>query len=246
MLSKRISSNVITLVAFAFVFALLTTGCSGSAAAAKQTITVSGYGETFASPDIAIIQLGVNIIDEDLSAAISQSSATIEKVQSAIAALGVEAKDIQTSNYNIYPEDVFDPESGRPTGERRYHVESTLSVKARDIAKLGEIIQSGLDAGANNIYGISFGLEDTSELETQARKDAIEDAAARAKQLTEGIGVKLGDPISISEVGGYGGGPVYVEYSAKVGGVGGGGAVPISPGQTTVTVQVSITYKIKP
>jgi uncharacterized protein YggE len=243
---KRISSNMTSLVALAFVFAILATGCAGTDAAAKQTITVTGYGEAYAAPDIAIIQLGVNIVDDSLSAATSRSSTTIDKVQSALATLGVEAKDIQTSSYNIYPEDVVDPQSGIPTGERRYHVESTLSIKARDVTKLGEIIQAGLDAGANNIYGISFGLEDTSELEAQARTEAISDGAARAKQLTDGIGVKLGNPISINETGGYGGGPIYVEYSAKVGGMGGGGAVPISPGQTTVTVQVTITYEITP
>lgn len=179
MLIER-TNNKTRLITVAFVLGLLVTGCAGAGAAAKLTITVSGSGEAFASPDIAIIQLRVNLVDENLSAAITQSSAAIEKVQSALAALGVEAKDIQTSSYNIGPEEVFDPESGRPTGELRYHVDSTLSVKARDISKLGEIIQSGLDAGANNIYGISFGLEDTSELETQARQDAIQDAAARA------------------------------------------------------------------
>ena len=115
MLIERTSNNKSRLISVALVLGLLVTGCAGAGAgaAAKQTITVSGSGEAFASPDIAIIQLGVNLVDENLSAAITQSSAAIEKVQSALAALGVEAKDIQTSSYNIWPEEVFDPESER-------------------------------------------------------------------------------------------------------------------------------------
>ncbi len=227
--------------------ALIASGCSSLAAPAaggyppSNSITVTGSGQANGTPDIAYVMLGVNVTNADVGRAVDESNRTMQAITDAATGLGIAAEDIQTLGFNVWPEDRYDPSTGQPTGERVYHVDSSLQVKVRDLASVGEVIQTALNAGANSIGGLTFGIEDTAALEAEARTKAIEDARARAGQLAEAIGVTLGDPIIVTEyTGGY-----YPAYEAAAGGFGGGGGgvPPISPGQLTVTVQVNVTFK---
>jgi uncharacterized protein YggE len=111
----------------------------------------------------------------------------------------------------------------------------------RDVEQLGAVIQAGLDAGANQVRGVSFSIEDYSAVEEEARAKAVENARARAANRAEQMGVTLGDAVVVSE--GSGGGIPYPAFEAAV--AYGGGGLPISSGQLTVQVQVNVTYKVK-
>jgi uncharacterized protein YggE len=230
--------------------AFLLAGCgslAGSGDPSIPTISVTGYGEAAGTPDSARIQLGVNVVDSDVGRAVEEANTTTDAVRAAVLALGVAERDVLTTNYNVWPEDRYDPQTGIPTGERVYRVESTLQIKTTDISGMGDLITAALDAGANNIFGISFGLDETAALAAQARELAVADAEARAQQLTAELGLTLGEPLYISEgavAGPYG--PVYSLAEAGYGLGGGGGGAPINSGQATVTIQVNITYKIVP
>ena len=142
-----------------------------------------------------------------------------------------------------------------PEMAQRFNITETSGVIVADVKSdskgaeagvmVGDIITAGLDAGANNIYGVNFILSDPQSVIDQARTAAIADARARAEAMAAGFGVQLGKIVSISE--GINGVPSPV-YNAAVGkgdGVGGGGTgVTVSPGQTTVNVQVYVTYAI--
>lgn len=207
-----------------------------------NTIAVSGYGEASGAPDIATITLGVSVTDPDVGEAVTRSNEVMQAVQDALTEAGIAAADMQTVGFSVWPEDRYDPQTGQPTGERVYHVDNQLSIKVRDLGQTGSVIEVGLDAGANTVYGLSFGVEDTSALEAEARTKAVEDARGRAQELAEALGVTLGDPISVME--GYGAYPPVVYGAAADGLGGGGGAPPISPGQLTTSMNVTVVYSI--
>jgi len=228
--------------------ALLVAGCGllgqvRPPESARESISVSGFGEATGVPDMATVQLGVEVEADTISAAIEQSNQRVDRVRQAVLGRGIAATDIQSTNFNVWPEDVYDPQTGQTTGIRTYHVDSTLQVKVRDIGQISQIIQTGLDAGATNIWGLTYGIDDSATLEAEARTKALEDAADRAQQLASTLGVTLGDPIAVSElVGGLS--PIFGVEAAMLRGQGGGGGPPLSPGELTVQIQVDVMYAV--
>lgn len=230
-----------------FAISIVLAGCGASPTTQSaggyvlaDSISVSGYGEAAGKPDVALIQLGVNVVSDQIGDAIEESNQTMERITQALLGAGIAEEDLQTTNFNVWPEDRYDPMTGQPTGERVFHVDSTLQVKVRDIDKAPSVIESALEEGANNIYGLTYDIDDKSTLEAEARSKALQDAEVRADQLATEIGVSLGDPILVSE--GYSGGVIYPVVYERAAGIGGG--PPISPGQLTVGVQVNVTYAI--
>lgn len=216
-------------------------GGLAGAQTSQGTIQVVGVGEAEGAPDVASIQMGLSLMDSNLEVLIQGANTSIEKITAALVAAGVQASDIRTTNYGIWPEEIYDRLTGESTGERRYHADLTLAVTIRNIDRMGEFIQAGLDAGVNNIYGVSFGLEARSGLEASARAEAIVDARARAEQLASGLGKQVGRALSISE--GIAAAPV-IQGAAYAEGLGGGAGAPISPGQSSVSVEVIIVYEL--
>jgi uncharacterized protein len=207
-----------------------------------KTISVTGSGEVFGKPDVAYITLGVDEADPDAGKAIDTANTTLTAIVKALGDAGVKDEDIQTTSYNIYPEDKTDPQTGQPTGDRIFHVNLAVTVTIRDISKVGTVIQAGLGAGANTINNLSFGIADSKSLEADARKAAVADAADRAKQLAEAAGVTLGTPIAISESIGS----VPVPMFNRVADSFAASAPPqINGGQLSVSITVNITYSIQ-
>ncbi len=234
-------------LALALLIVLSIAGGPALAAPANQqggylpvnSITVSGSGQATGTPDVAYVNLGVDTLNASVSEAVAQANATMEALIAAIEATGVAAEDIQTISFNVYPEDRFDPQTGSSTGERVYRVNNTLNVTVRDIAKVSDVIQAGLNAGATSVNGLSFGIDDTTSLEQEARVKAIENARQRAQNLADALGVTLGAPIIVNEALGGVGVPMYDMA------VGLGGAGPqITPGQLNVNVSVAVTFAI--
>ncbi len=237
------------------VLVLLIAGCGSANGTGLPveilTISVTGYGQATGSPDLANAQLGVSIVDPDIGRAINEANAAIEKVTNAVVAQGVSSNDVLTTNYNVWSEDVYDPQTGMPTGETRYRVDITLAITVREVHRMGDLIAVGLDAGATNVSGINFSIDDTAALEAEARSKAIADVRDRAEKLAQGLGMTLGNPISVGEGSAGAPGPVY-SYGLKgdigMGGGGVGAGVPsiISPGQTTIGMQVTVIYELLP
>ncbi len=232
------------------VMGLLTVGC-GAGEAIQQaeeplTLSVTGYGEASGSPDLAQTNLGVYVVDPNIDAAISQANSRIEAVTNAVIGQGVRSSDVKTSYYSVWTEDIFDYQTGTPTGEVRYRVEIMLSITVRDVNRIGQIISAGLDAGATNVSGINFSIDDVTALESEARSKALIDVRDRAEKMAQGMGMRLGNPLSIRE--GTGGAPTPLDYGM---GRGGGAAEaglpsPISPGQSTIGMQVTVIYELLP
>ena len=234
-----------------FVLALLLASCGGLGTddESTRTLVVTGTGEAKGVPDMATIQLGVSVIDENIGVAIDEANSTMQRITDVMTSRGIREVDTQTTSYNVWRQDIHSPETGMPTGEATYHVDTSMAITVRDINDLGPTIDAGLEAGANNVMGISFEISDTSLLETEARSVAIANAKNRALEIAIGMDVELGQLLSVSDSGLVVPGP-YASYGLKgdvVGGIGGGGApASISPGQAVVSSQISAVYEILP
>jgi uncharacterized protein YggE len=161
-------------------------------------------------------------------------------VMDALRRLEIAEEDIQTVDYSIQAEIDWDDDERRVIG---YVVNNSVRVKMRDMERVGDVLDAVTEAGANNIYGIEFTIDDPSALQEQARAEAMAEARKKAEALAGLAGVRLGAPRMISEST-YETSPYYLEpmYAAAESGIGGGTAV--SAGQLDITVQVNVTYDI--
>lgn len=208
-----------------------------------RILSVNGNAQVILAPDIAYVSIGVHSEAKTATEAVANNNAQTQAVIDAIKAQGVDAKDIQTTNFSVYQQEKF-----APTGESLgtfFMADNTVYVTMHDITKIGDILDSAISAGANNIYGISFDVQNKEAALATGRDQAMADAQAQAEQLAKAAGATLGDVQSISY---YSNAPSPIYYDNKVAapaGVGGGGSVPISSGQLTLTVSVSVVYGIK-
>ena len=228
--------------------ALLISACGPTtinqeAPAAVRTLNVNGTGQAFLVPDIAYIYLGVHTEKPTAAQAVNENNAQTQTMIKALTDFGIDAKDIRTTNFSIWPQDKYDPQTGLPTGQKTYSVDNTVYVTVRDLAKLGDLLDTVVAAGANTVNSIQFDVADKEEALKQARADAVKDAKIQAEQLAKDAGVTLGDVQSISF---YDSQPYPVSEGKGGGGVAAAAApVPIQPGQLTFTVTVSVAYAIK-
>jgi uncharacterized protein len=222
------------------IFGLLT-ACASQPAGDEsvRSMNVSGTGRVTVVPDIATINIGVRTEADEVTDALSGNTAQANAISEVLQDLGVEEKDIQTSNFNVYPSERYDPMTGQSEG-KYFVVENTVNVNVRDLSTLGEVLSAVVNAGANNIYGINFDVDNREEAIAEARDLAIQDAKAKAEAIAEEAGVSLGDLISISV---YSAGSPVAYYDSK-GGAYAEASVPISAGTLTITMECSLTYEI--
>lgn len=234
--------NKIYVVIASLVIVGLLAACQGTAPVSSYQqipmINVSGTGRVYLVPDIAYVYVGVRSQAEDVADALSQNNAQATAIASTLMEKGVAAEDIQTTAFNVYPQQQYSPE-GMPM-ETVYVVENTVFIKVRDLQSLGTLLDAVVRAGANTINGISFDVEDRAAAEQEARRLAIEDAKAKAAELAALSGVELGQLFSVN-VYGSGVSPVY---EAKGGSAAVSGA-PIAAGQMVIQMEASLSYAIK-
>ncbi|MBX3046744.1 MAG: SIMPL domain-containing protein [Anaerolineales bacterium] len=206
-------------------------------------ITVSGHGEIRLVPNIATVTIGVRTNGANVSEVVAANAESVSAVMQALSNMGIAPEDMQTSNFNVYANQGYDPVTGLPGEITTYSVENTVNVTARDLSTLGQLLDRAVSAGANSIWGVSFDVDDKSEAQAQARDVAVQNAIQEARALAAAAGVTLGDIIAISYTPtSYFYGPMY--------GMGGGGvaaeaSTSIVPGQITVGADVSITFALK-
>ena len=172
------------------------------ASRAEAVINVEGQGEASLAPNMAIMQLGVVTEDEAAEQALKSNTLAMAGVMKMLNGQGVADRDIQTSGFEItprYQHVADDKQDGKAPKIDGYSVSNGLSVRVRDLAKLGGIIDGAVQLGVNQAGAIRF-TNDKPELAiNDARKQAMEDAMTKAKTLAEAAGVKLGRIVSINE-----------------------------------------------
>lgn len=235
------------IVAISIIGILTMTACGnipvasagGGATQPTRTLTSSGTGQVYLVPDVAYINIGVRVDADEVSTALSQNNVQAAEISKALQALGVEAKDIQTSNFNVYPMTDYGPDG--QVSRKYYVVENTVYITVRNLSNLGKLLDTVVRSGANTINGISFDVLDKTSALTQARDIAIQKARAEAEGIANSAGVKLG---ALQSVNVYTSGVTVPTYDAK--GLGGGASnVPVSAGQLLLTVDANLVYEIK-
>jgi uncharacterized protein len=228
--------------------ALLVTSCAPTQSAAnnapQRILSVNATGSVQAQPDIAVINIGVSSKNENVSEALDENTASANAIRQTLEELGVAEEDIQTSNFNVYPQQQqsmpVTPEDP-PQSQTVFVVQNTVSITVRELDSIGEILAAVVDEGANTINGINFSLEDPSEAIAEARQKAIADAEEQAQAIADAAGVQLGEITSINISDSSTPTPrtsVVMEQAA-------GGSVPISSGTLTIQVIANISYGIE-
>jgi len=207
-----------------------------------RTLNVNGVGQAFLSPDIAYIYVGVHTEGASASEAVEENKTQTTAVIEALKDAGVADKDIRTTNFSIWPSQQYAPD-GTVSGTV-YMVDNSVYVVVRDLEGLGDLLDSAINAGANSINSVQFDVADKAEALKEARAKAVEDAKKQATELAEAAGISLGELQGIEF---YDASP-YPMFEGKGGGGGAmdtAAAVPIQPGQLTISVTVRLSYAIQ-
>lgn len=212
-----------------------------------RTITVVGEGTVRIKPDIARASIGVETLGSSVKTATAESTKTMDAIIAALKKMGVQEKDIQTSGFSVWVDRGRTPE-GELTGKATYQVSNMVNVTIRDLDKVGELLDAAIEAGANSIHGVSFGLDEPKKLQSEARKTAVTDALTKAQELATLHNAQVGAVVSVSEIVGGGGGYYDSNFAALEmmyrGGFGGGGAGTISPGELELSLRLQVVYEL--
>ena len=208
-----------------------------------QGIIVSGSGTASAEPDLALINLGVQVLSPSVGEALNTANTSLESILQVLANYNVDENDTQTRYFNINTQ--YDYSNDGAPEVSGYQVTNELSVKVRNLDSLGEMITDVVEAGGDpvRVNGINFAIEDTTTLEDEALAQAVADAKARAERMAELSGVTLGDLVSVSQ-GGGGASPALpaafaVEAMAR------SAPTTIRTGDLEITINIQALYTIK-
>lgn len=205
-----------------------------------RQIAVTGEGEISLAPDMAQISIGVTAEAPTAGEAMAEMSAHAREVlDMLLTEEQLDSADVQTGQLSLYPRHDQPDESGPRIVT--FVASTSVDVRVRDLTRLGGLLDAVVSEGANGLNGLSFGLQDPSQALEQARRAAVADAQARAALYAEAAGVSLGPVLSISEQGGYGGGPMPMMMAEAV-----RSAVPVQAGEIAMTASISIVYEIAP
>jgi len=209
-----------------------------------KQIVVSGEGKSYVKPDVAIITLGVKTEAKKSNDAVSQNNDKMNVIIKAVKDLGIDAKDIQTTSYNLYPVYNYTEREGSIlTG---YSLDQQITVKVRNFDKISSVLDAATVNGANNVGNLQITVDDPEVAKAEARKNAIEQAKQKAIEMAKNSGLNLGKIIDVQESNYYY--PTPMSYDSAVGATkqasGLGGGADIQTGQEEVKITISLTYKV--
>jgi uncharacterized protein YggE len=230
---------------------LLALGLCGAAAAqetAPGRISVVGRASREVAPDFATVEIAVESRGPTPAAALDQNSTAARKVAELAGEFGIAGPDLATASVSLRPGSKTVREPG---GQMRdvpdgYQASNAVTVRVRDLKRLGALMRRLLDGGADRIGGVAFGLAEPGQSENAVRAEAVRDARRQAETLAEAAGLRLGRLESIVSPPREGApAPVHSRaYAAKMSA--GGVAVPVEPGTLTVEAAVEVTYMVAP
>jgi len=215
----------------------------------QDRFSVTGSGIVYAKADIANITIGVKTEAKKTAAeATVENNKKITAIIESLKNLGIEEKDIKTTDYNLSP--VYNWTEGQGQVLKGYEISQNVSVKVRDLSKIGDVIAKTTEQGANQIGNVSFTIDDEYQLKNDARKLAIDKAKEKAALIAEQTGMKLGEMKGVYENSDSVVTPtMYANAKVMNESVSGGGialdSATIQSGQNEIKVEVTLTYEVK-
>ncbi len=210
------------------------------AGAASAGITVTGTGKVTYVPDQGVVQLGVSSEGASAAEAWQKNTAAVKKVFDALRKLGVDEKDLKTSSLGLSPRYAYP--KNQPARLVGYTASYQLTVKVRDLNKLGRVLDAAVEAGANRDVGITFASSRAEEVLDQARARAVAEARKKADIYARGSGCSLGQVQSINEGNVAPWRSLRFEHAPAA--APGADALPVAAGEQEMSVTVTVTYGI--
>ncbi|MBY5338021.1 SIMPL domain-containing protein [Rhizobium leguminosarum] len=212
----------------------------------EPVISVTGDGESSAAPDMAIVNLAVVKQAKTAREALDENNKAMNDVLAALKSGGIAERDLQTSGFSIQPQYNYpQPVDGQQQQPQLigYQTINSVTVRLRDLAKLGAVIDQSVSLGINQGGDIQFTNDKPDAVIEEARKAAVADAVKRAKTLSEAAGVKLGRILEINEnVPRAMPQPAYRATMMKEAS---DAAVPVQGGENNYNVSVTVTFAIE-
>lgn len=235
---------LVYLIVFTYEKIMLTTREVATAGYSDQmapTISVSGSGEAYGSPDLRKVDLTVTAAGATANAAQDAHSAKVTTLLTSLEALAIANDDIKTTNYSVYPTYDYDQS---PAVIRGYETSQTVTVTMRDELLVSSVLQVAGDNGVTYIGDVQLTIEDTSALEAEARQEALSEAYEQASAIAAAMGATLGKPVSYYEStsGGY---PMYYGKESYALADSAMSAPTIPEGENEVSMTVNVTYAIE-
>ncbi|MFP5245678.1 MAG: SIMPL domain-containing protein, partial [Thermoanaerobaculia bacterium] len=176
---------------------LILTAAAAHAQMPAETVTVTGTGRATVTPDRFVFSVGVQTVGSTVDEAVTQNNKKVASVIAALKAAGATDKDIQTTNFNIWPQQ--DYQEGRLPRILGYQVSNNINVRSTKVADAGRLLGVAIGAGVNTSSGINFEVSDPARGRDQGLRAAFDDARAKATLLAQAAGRKLGRALNISE-----------------------------------------------
>jgi uncharacterized protein len=220
-------------------------------AAGNTLLSLSAEGRVARAPDLAVFTAGVTSQGKTAGEALSANSADMNRVIAALKKAGIADKDIQTSNLNLNP--IYAPQRTMPDGQVvpaqpqiiGYMVSNQVTVRQRDLRGFGRVLDTLVAAGADQINGPSFELDQPDAATDEARTIAMKKARARAQLYADAAGLRVVRIISIGESGGYSPQPMMVNARMAMADMG-GAPTPVAAGEVSMNVSVNVTFELAP
>ncbi|MEM8749045.1 MAG: SIMPL domain-containing protein [Pseudomonadota bacterium] len=216
---------------------------------AEATIQVSATGNANIAPDMAIVNLSVLREADTAREALDANTKATAQVLQAMKDEGIEDRDLQTSNFSIQPRYFYPPRKKDGSQEQPrivgYTVSNSLTVRIRDLTRVGAILDKSVTLGVNSGGQIQFSNSKPEEAINTAREAAVRNALAKAQTLTTGLGVEIGRVITISEQARGRPAPRGIARMAKAMVADEAAPVPVAAGENTYSVTVSVRWAIK-
>jgi uncharacterized protein len=202
-----------------------------------RTVSVSATGSVAAEPDLATISTGVVSEADTAREALSRNTQTMAKVIEGLKALGISAQDIRTTAVNVEPR--YRSAKDQAPTIVGYQVINQVRITARELKRLGEVLDQIVSLGVNQVGGIAFEVSKAEELRDEARKAAMANALRRAKLYAASAGAEIGPVLTIAEDA-PAPGPRPMARTALA-----AGDVPIEPGTQRLEVKIYVTWALR-
>jgi uncharacterized protein len=214
-------------------------------------LSVTADAHIFVAPDLATVRLGVFAQEKEATAAQNHVNEAMAKIVTAVRGQGVPAEQIQTAGLNLSP--LYSQPRAKPSGEMEepritgYRADSTITIRLKDLKRTGAVIDAALANGANQLQGITFGLQDETPSRTRALQQASRAAREKATAMASALDVRLVELAEASEGGADVIRPMYLGRGVQMDAMQASVApTPVEAGQVDITASVTLRYRIGP
>jgi uncharacterized protein YggE len=205
----------------------------------EGSIVVGGTGRVSVEPDVADLRLGVTISRLTVAEAREDAATTMTAILTAVQGNGVARRDVRTSLLSVQPR--YDYRDGKPPELSGYELANVVEVTVRDLAKLGDVVDGTLRAGATSMDSLSFRLADPAPAEREARQLAMANARSRADVLAEAAGLSITGVASVVEDGAIPPPRPFMKAERMM--MAADTSTPVESGSLEVAVRVTVAYR---